>query len=76
MQINQTNPTKHLLVKFHKSQNEDDGFCPSIAIDLATIDSISEDRGDKQTLVKQKNGGKIKLSESFDEVFKIKRKEK
>lgn len=62
---------KHRIVTFLKTKNDTDNFCPKIAIDLATIDSISQDRETRITIIKQKSGGKIKLSEDYDHVCKV-----
>ena len=61
---------RHKIVSFNKNRNTTDDFVPKIAIDLASIDTIAQDRSDKMTIVTQKSGGKIKLSDPYDKVVK------
>jgi hypothetical protein len=62
---------KHKIVVFNKERNEDNGFTPKLAIDLQTIDSISQDRTTGRTMIKQKNGGKIVLADKYEDVIKV-----
>ena len=62
---------KHKIVTFSKNRNTTDDFVPRIAIDLASIDTIAQDRADKMTIITQKSGGKIKLSDPYEVVVRI-----